>query len=220
VFGKGEGPRRECTKVGGLPYWPAGRPWPKDGNGAPYRYLAQFNFADSRDLVAELPGDVLLLFVPEGNDWLFEPDCIHFEWLPLGLDAVTSFDSSLGATTAGPFFGAIYRAVDYPEAMPKAKTCWVHGRDEIAIINATKIGGLPYLIQDRDLDGEFLCQLNSIQAAPLAQYPWVNSPEPLALEFGDRGIFADANTFVMMDMGNIYIFRTGAGKVKSSIESY
>jgi hypothetical protein len=191
-----------------------------DDRGKPYRYLAQFNFVDSQDLVAKLPGQVLLLFVPEGDDWFVEPDCIHFEWLPLGIVAIPTFDPSLGLTKAGRFFGAIYRAADYPDAAPKAETYMVHGRDQLAIINATKIGGLPHLIQDRDLNGEFLCQLNSVQAAHFAPYPWVNDPEPLSLKFNDRGIHGDANTFVMMDLGTIYIFRTGDGTVKSTIETY
>ena len=94
VFGKGEATRRDGTKVGGLPYWPADRRWPKDEAGTPYRFLAQFNFADSRDLLAELPGEVLLLLVQEGDDWLYEPDRIHFEWLPVGLTPIASFPPS------------------------------------------------------------------------------------------------------------------------------
>jgi hypothetical protein len=85
VFGKGEAPRRDCTKVGGLPYWPADRPWPRNAAGVPYRFLAQFNFTDSVDLVPRLPDQVLLLLVNGGDDWLYEPDSIHFEWVAPGL---------------------------------------------------------------------------------------------------------------------------------------
>src|SRR5688500_15164236 len=38
VFGKGEAPRRDGTKVGGLPYWPDGRPWPFNLRGEPYLF--------------------------------------------------------------------------------------------------------------------------------------------------------------------------------------
>jgi len=220
VFGRGEAPRRDGTKVGGLPYWPADRPWLKDGAGMPYRFLAQFNFADSQDLLAKLPGQVLLLLVEEGDDWLYEPDRIHFEWLPLGLAPVTSFQSSWIVNQGGTFFGAIHRSADYPEASDNAEKPRIRSYRDLPIINGTKIGGLPHLIQSSDFKGEFLCQLSSIQAAPYAPYPWVNDPGPLDLTSGDRGIYGDANTFVFLDMGNIYVFRDNDGALKSSFECY
>jgi hypothetical protein len=116
VFGKGESPGRETTKVGGIPYWPADRSWPTDDEGSPLLFLAQFNFADSQDLFpTRLPGDVLLLLVEDPEDYL-EPDLIRFEWLLLGLPPVSHFDESLVATTAGPFYGVIHRSADYPDA--------------------------------------------------------------------------------------------------------
>jgi hypothetical protein len=220
VFGKGEATRRDGTKVGGLPYWPADRRWPKDEAGTPYRFLAQFNFADSRDLLVELPGEVLLLLVQEGDDWLYEPDRIHFEWLPLGLTPIASFPPSWTVNPGGTFFGAIHRSADYPDASETAEKSGVRGHEDLPIVNGTKIGGLPHLIQSVDLEGEFLCQLSSIQAAPYAPYPWVNDPVPLDLRSDDQGIYGDANTFVFLDMGNIYVFRDDNGILRSSLECY
>jgi len=60
VFGKGQPPRPECTHIGGDPFWPLGREWPTDASGKPYLFFGQINFADSKDLVGELPGDLLL----------------------------------------------------------------------------------------------------------------------------------------------------------------
>src|SRR5262249_53652498 len=62
VFCKGEPPRRDLTKIGGLPYWPARREWPRAESGAPMAFVAQINFADSRDITGTLPGDLLLVF--------------------------------------------------------------------------------------------------------------------------------------------------------------
>jgi hypothetical protein len=218
VFGKGEAPRRDGTKVGGLPYWPADRPWLKNDARVPCRFLAQFNFADSRDLFANLPGQVLLLLVEEGDDWLYEPDRIHFEWLPLGLAPVTSFESSWIVNQGGTFFGVIHRSADYPEAAENAGKCGIRSQRDLPIINGTKIGGLPHLISSFGFEDEFLCQLSSIQAAPYAPYPWVNDAGPLDLTFGDRGIYGEANEFVFLDMGNIYVFRGKDGTLKSSFE--
>ena len=220
VFGKGEAPRRDGTKVGGLPYWPIDRPWPTNEAGISYHFLAQFNFADSRDLLAGLPGDVLLLLVQPGDDWLYEPDRIRFEWLPLGVPPVARFEPSRIVSRQSVFFGAIRRAADYPDAEGIAKKSGIRRPRELAILNGTKIGGLPHVIQEFDLGGEFLCQLSSIQAAANAPYPWVNDPAPLDAGFSDRGIHADANQFVFLDMGNIYIFRADDGTVRSCCDCY
>src|SRR5262249_34190722 len=143
-------PRRDGTKVGGLPYWPADRPWPKNSAGLPYRFLAQLNFADSQDLLPELPGQVLLLLVEDGEDWLYEPDRIHFEWLPLGLMPVASFECSWMVNPGRTFFGAINRSADYPEASERAARSEVQMHYNLPIINGTKIGGLPHPIQSFD----------------------------------------------------------------------
>jgi len=221
VFGKGESPRRDGTKVGGLPYWPADRPWPTNAEGAPCFFLAQFNFADSRDLFPDLPGDVLLLLAEDPENYLWEPDRIRFEWLPLGLPPACPFEESLTAVKAGPFYGVIYRSADYPDAADRAHDLKVSGSWNLPILNGTKIGGAPHFIQSGDDSaGEFLCQLGSIQAAPNVPYPWVNRAEPLELEFNDRGIYGNGNSVVFGDMGTIYVFRDRQGVVRSSFECY
>ena len=63
----GEPEQRAVTKVGGLPYRAAGKPWPIAQSGAPMTFLTQFCFVDSRDLVPPLPGDMLLVFI-EGKE--------------------------------------------------------------------------------------------------------------------------------------------------------
>lgn len=62
VLGSGVSLRRECTKIGGLPYWPRSRPWPTSELGIPQPFLAQFNFGESKDICGAVPSDVLLLF--------------------------------------------------------------------------------------------------------------------------------------------------------------
>jgi Domain of unknown function (DUF1963) len=221
VFGKGQPSRRDATKVGGIPYWPADRPWPTIDEEEPYLFLAQFNFADSRDLLPELPGDVLLLLVEDAEDYLWEPDLIHLEWLPSGLPPISHFDESLMVTTAGPFYGVIHRSADYPEATDMASELKVRQRYNLPIFNGTKIGGFPHWIQNGDDSAEeFICQLGSIQAAHQVPYPWVNQAEPLSLESDDSGIYGDANTLVFGDMGNIYVFRDTDGEIRCTFECY
>ncbi len=73
VYCKGEPPKPDCTKVGGAPYWTGDRDWPVDKKKKPLRFLCQFNFVDSNDLVGPLPGDILLVFASNNKHWLSQP---------------------------------------------------------------------------------------------------------------------------------------------------
>jgi hypothetical protein len=221
VFGKGEAPRREATKVGGLPYWPAQRAWPTTPSGQPYHFLAQFNFADSSDLVAGLPGDVLLLLVEPGEDWQYEASPIRLEWLTLGEVPLPSFPREQTVTPETTFFGAIYRGIDYPGSLEKEKELGLwSGTGQLYATQATKIGGLPYSIQDHQYAGDFICQLNSVQAAAEVPYPWVNQEAPLEASHGESGLWHGANQFTFLDMGIVYVFRNADGTFRTEIESY
>src|SRR5690606_20327664 len=79
VFGRGEPARRDCTKVGGVPYWPSSRSWPVDSNGTQYHFLAQINFSDSLDLVGPVPADMLLILAEAGDAWSYDPTKLRFE---------------------------------------------------------------------------------------------------------------------------------------------
>ena len=81
ILAFGEPEDRATTKIGGIPYRPAGKEWPADADGDPLLFLCQFNFSLSRDLVGDLPGDILLIFSDEsmiapGS----EQEQLYFEW--------------------------------------------------------------------------------------------------------------------------------------------
>ena len=88
IMADGEPNNRHATKIGGLPYRPARMEWPTSLDGTPMSFLAQIDFADSTDLVGELPGDVLLVFTPDTEGCCIET--LHFEWQPLGLSDLIS----------------------------------------------------------------------------------------------------------------------------------
>lgn len=128
VWNRGEPERREVTKVSGLPYREAGKPWPVAKAGTPLNFVAQFCFADSRDIVPKLPGD-LLLFFAEGKRWgkgeadydflwgdLDERDSeVIFEWVSLGdFPLTTRAEIPKTKWQIMPCYGAIYRTWDYP----------------------------------------------------------------------------------------------------------
>lgn len=61
VWAYGEPGKREVTKMGGLPYFPKSRPWPRSAKGETLEFLAQICFKDSLDICGSLPGDVLVI---------------------------------------------------------------------------------------------------------------------------------------------------------------
>lgn len=117
VFAKGEPPRRDVTKIGGLPYRPAGLAWPRSPEGAPMTFVAQYRFRESQDLVGALPGDMLLVFMEE----LTRPvstdreEYAHFEWYPLGIsDLISEQDVVSPWLGFVKCYGVRHRTVDYP----------------------------------------------------------------------------------------------------------
>jgi hypothetical protein len=241
VFGKGTSPDRHITKVSGLPYWPKGKEWPTTDDGSPCQFLAQFCFLDSRDLVGKLPGDLLLMFVPPGEeDWLSDFDLVRFEWLRLGKQPlIDHLPQGVQPYCQSEWYGVLHRTHDYPAAAEQASELEVDQPYNLAVLNGTKIGGIPHTIQSEanfvtDPDTglplfpadygvesrQFLCQLASIQAAPDVPYPWTNQEKPLSLDFDESGIYGDENECLFGDMGSIYLFMNSAGECVASSECY
>src|SRR5262245_1554009 len=80
LWNAGEGPHGQMTKAAGLPYRPRGLKWPAF-EGRPLAFLGQFCFADSLDLVGDLPAPILLVFSQPPGDY---PGFRHYEWVSLG----------------------------------------------------------------------------------------------------------------------------------------
>lgn len=229
VFGLGEPKRRDVTKVNGLPYRPRGKPWPLGKDGRSMTFLCQFRFTESLDIVGDLPGDVLLIFVTEQCLALGENQ-IHFEWYPLGMtDLVQVEDLPRPDWEFVTCYGVRHRSVDYLNAAEiladALKT--VHSSEaihpyvplEIASWDATKIGGRVMWFEEQGgsdwnrkvasrLPGRFLCSLSVIQPVSDVIYPWVNQSEAhestlhqeaKELYFGDGSIVH----FVIDDMGTV-----------------
>jgi Domain of unknown function (DUF1963) len=203
VWARGEPPNPAMTKIGGVPYRPRSSTWPRDGEGKPIRFIAQFCFADSRDIFGELPGDVLLIF---GDDdaLLVEPERLVFEWSGLGIPEL-AFEVPQLATgeLLTPYYGVIHRTEDWPDALEE-----VSG---LGVFEGTKIGGLPRFIQDEPtLAGRLLAVLGSISASYSA-YPPINESEPRGWSHGD---------LMIGDMGSLYLFLDRHGRVRAVSQCY
>src|SRR5262249_20248728 len=121
VFAKGEPPEQHQTRINGLPYRPANAPWPHDEDGKPLVFFAQFYFGDSRDHVANLPGDVLVIFVRQCRtitDMILPAFGypLAFEWYSLGLHQVCSASECIPSPFGFPVcYGVRHRSVDFLE---------------------------------------------------------------------------------------------------------
>jgi hypothetical protein len=108
VLASGQPPEPHLTKIGGLPYRPKDAPWPRDRDDRPLAFLMQFYFGDSADIISDLPGDVLLMFVRTMRAHIFPAitpyiypfahlNSVFFEWRRIGEgEALTSSDEAAG----------------------------------------------------------------------------------------------------------------------------
>lgn len=189
VWYRGEPDERAVTKIGGLPYRTAGTPWPVVPSGVPLTFVAQFCFADSHDIVPELPGEILLIFTEphpyefDGNmfyDLLGEDEedsFLMFEWVSLtSHPLIASQDIPETRLKILPCYGAIHRSWDYPQvdgfAYPEI------ARHIPPIFQATKIGGVcPWMEYEPHGTQGYLCSLSSLDNDIHQPFPFLNVPE-------------------------------------------
>ena len=202
VLGKGEPDDPSATKIGGQPFRPGATAWPteeslktrgpKAGN-APLAFLAQINFADSKDIVpTSLPGTVLVVFVPPRFD-VRDGGSVYYEWYNHNLKDVTT-----NTTPSGPaalpecLYGVRHRTFDSKMQLNSSPP---RRLDRIVTrLPALKIGGLAALEQSNA--GEtLLCQIPSLYVIPGMKWPFGNQKkcltekdaERLWFEMGDNG---------------------------------
>lgn len=216
VWGTGTPPDRRLTRVGGVPWLPKRIPWPVI-DGVVLSFLCQFDFRDSLDLVGELPGDLLLVFVADENTCLrSDIGRMRFVW-------VTAAETDVIETAPKPTrpfkhvcaWGVRHRSAD----MPNRWTCAYEIPDErlwmLPVLWGTKIGGVPYNSQQnlRAVPAGYLCQLVSIQPSSRTQWPWVDREQ--SLDEGSRkgGIGADENCLMIGDMGELTLFLRSDGSI-------
>ena len=229
VWALGEPPKRHWTKIGGLPYRPADLVWPTilpdDGpypakSGEPMTFLAQINFSESRDLFfPPLPGDVLLVFAED--DTFSRDEALHFEWYRLGIpeeNLIAANDVALPAWECVTCHGFYHRTVDYFSDVPEE--CYYFPRSRAALLDASKIGGIPCLVQSNleEFESEmhasnkqFLAQIRSLYPPTNQYYPWLNQYEPLSECRKDF-------TLELSDDGSIYLFIDQEGQISWTIE--
>lgn len=192
----GSPPLPFLTKIGGVPYRARGQPWPlKDGR--PLKFVSQFCFCDSRDIVGELPGDVLLLFCDPTADPFHEAKAFFsFEWQWISIaETELMIDVPRGLVVDMTCFGSKYRGVDYLDASKvteSAQHFYPSLRDShpfstslvgISRYLGIKIGGLPYResVYNVAPGRRQIALLSTIVPEVEMPYPYLNCPQPLSL---------------------------------------
>lgn len=210
MFELGEPVERHAMKIGGTPYRPAGVSWPLCKGpqtesdvgfcpeaGTPMLFLGQFCFIDSKDLVPELPSDVLLIFV---EDDTFSGE-IELEWYSLGQeDLVAPNDVPPGASPFLNCFGHLCRITE-PE------TGVYRGR---SFMNATKIGGSLHYQQGEPAKETLICQLHSTGPSTRVPFPWVNHPAPVTSD--------NYQDFDMVSGGAVYVVSEPDGTIRAEFQ--
>jgi hypothetical protein len=189
----GEAPTRDCTKIGGLPYWPCNRVWPQSRAGEPLPFLAQFCLHDSLDIVGSVPEDMLLLFGDKNN-----PSTIVAKWQSLSCGSKLLTRKEMPVKPVTPcFYGTRWRTENYPNAtysdpvrLPDGNTVselWF-----VCQLLGMQIGTHPYfpkwdtppIITER-----VVCSLSAVFPIPNLDWPFMNRALPLTAEEVDDFTF-------------------------------
>ena len=201
VLALGEPKRRDVTKVGGVPYRPRAKPWPETSDGKPMTFLAQFRFAESKDIVGDLPGDILLVFAADLDFYEYEDEeQLKFEWYPLGLRELIRRDAPVFKDREFvTCYGVRHRTVDFlrnipAEVLQKVIPTRILGGYpiefaalQVSRLAGVKTGGLPMYFYSRKerpdlyLPGRFLCSIGTIIPMHEQPFPWHNRRDQIPL---------------------------------------
>ena len=188
VYGLGEPPKPWMTKFWGVPYRSRALPWPQ-ADDYPIPFRAQLNFTGSKDIVGDLPGDLLLVFC--------DPDEVCeavFEWGstsiadPISMDEARRFLPAIESVFLDfCCYGERFRSFDlYPDdnTFYSSVTC-IGGASNFDVPNMRR-----YNTETRCLEwanstkhvGRYLGRLGP--AIPLfgVDYPWINQKKALDRE--------------------------------------
>ena len=178
------------TCIGGVPYRPAGIPWPCNLRGDEMQFLAQFRL-DSHSGSSSYPGDIILVFVDHVNGIASDKaDSFCFEWYQLPYAADSTFNPLM--TPWNRRAGVSYRTHDIDPSHMAQTVAQRLSRlfpewDEfflemttrhVLCYHAIKLGGIP-VGTERPIGSRFLLSICSISPRPEVPYPWMNHPSPI-----------------------------------------
>lgn len=219
VWADKEHDRPWLTRLGGRPWRPRERPWPRDENGIPYTFLGQICFADSHDVLPfKLPGDVVLFFGTWDTAWA-TPGVI--EWSPLVINKWDGWGAPRGGELPFQYAGVVHRTAQYIDREaavgPFEAAGFKEGGWGVRSVQATSVGthaSIPQGWPFEEGDGNTLvCTLSSFSFS--GEWPLVNVPavpqrlrsDGTTVDFFDD----DALSIGIGDAGALYVYRDRHG---------
>lgn len=216
VWGRGEPTNKASTKFAGTPIYHEGIPHNLG-------YVGQLSLGDSNDLILKsIPGDLLVIWSDDEFPY-GEIECRLVKGSEIEINE--NIPICAAVKHLEPFYGVRYRTWD-----PNWKRSDLSAEYELVghfgprlfrlwPWDATKVGGIP---SNRDLckpGNLFLGQLNSIQAEPEVEFPWVNQREPLPVSNAKgNGYSSQSNSFSFGDMGRLSFLLDDNGCVQVELE--
>lgn len=216
--------RRWLTRIGGVPWRPRKRAWPKDPDGVPLTFLGQIYFGDSKRLVPyELPGDVALIFGTASSGWVSIDRGAALEWSTKELkDPCYISDVPWTGVLSFEYDGVLHRTVQYTD-WEKSEEVFQKAGDKrggsgVAAMQVTQIGSHAALPQGwpfEEGDGNTLIAvLSSFYFR--GRWPLCDVPRCLRQVRGDGSsydmMFDNARDFGVGDAGCIWIYRDREGR--------
>lgn len=212
LWSRGEPSAPWHTKIGGVPYRDASRPWPVNKEGTPLEFLAQVFITQSSILTKsrDFPGDVLLLFA-DGDvvDLSIDvpDDFFVFEWVKVGevssllakknlrgdwlMTSVVCHSHLFPTLEVQQFIESDFDTIVYSKAWEE----WGLGEfaqideDRVGKVRCCKIAGLPLRGQETVKNvscesGEhtFLFAIKSVGPTFDRIFPWLNVAEPISVD--------------------------------------
>lgn len=211
------------TKLGGVPHRESTEPWPTDDMNNPYTFVAQFCFADSKDIVSDkLPGDVMLIFFKD-TDSVYDPETIHVEWSSIELESPLTAEQCPAPSFVVPqLSGHIHRTNDYPDSWDVFEQEGHYQSYLFPTTQATKIGRETFFTQHdpREPGEELLCALNSVHPSQ-SKWPFIDLEElPEDWDKPDDHYGWGKYHMMFADVGCFYFVIDEDGNVSWTMDSY
>lgn len=219
----GEPEKPYLTKIGGTPFRPASRSWPKNTSGDAMTFVAQFCFADSKEILPHpVPGDVMLIFMSDSDSFFGSENDVHIEWSDITLDDPVASDVCPKPRWTVPVLtGVLHRTFEYPDSWDVFESLGHYQAYLFDTTQSTKISTETHFIQGdpSNPDQRLLCVLSSIQ--PSKNWPFIDL-ETLPDDRGEDEDNYGWGKYEMMfgDVGCMYFFVNSTGKISWSSDCY
>ncbi|MCA9080707.1 MAG: DUF1963 domain-containing protein [Planctomycetaceae bacterium] len=224
--------RPYLTKLGGLPHRESDRPWPQSRSGVPYTFLAQFCFADSKDISPrQLPGEVMLVFLKSKESYFAaEADDVVVEWSGLKLrKAMTLAEMPAPGFVVPELSGVIHRMNEYPESRQLFYESDISQSYLLPVTQSTKIGPVAFYIQgDPREEQTDLTLIATLSAFHLRSprfdtdndWQFLDMRTPVELSRDERRGDFGRYHMSLGDMGCLYFFLNSTGQVIVTMDCY